>query len=221
MKKYLKFSIMMSCLVASAHNSDAASYFGGKWAAPKIAAAVVPVAAYAAWNQKTFPVDIQTSAKPPVSTFPFFGMSGIWTQHIPLGATPAVVSTVSAGGGTVTPKDCGCNACPHTLANKPLSDSDSQKVLQVLREFSSNSFPRSSCESGTGPVTPLQFYKCALELSKMQIVPLVGLADHHAEFDAVLKRILSERDYNALVDAEIYHPLSPAELNVLKVIAKD
>lgn len=220
MKKYLKSLVIMSCLVASAHNSDAASFSRRMGAGSKVAAAtLVPIVTYAAWKQKTFLVDMQTSAKPVVSTSPFFGVSGIWTQHIPLSATPAVVSTASAG--TVTPKDCGCNACPNTLANKPLSDSDSQKVLQALREFYSNSFPRSSCESGTGPVTPQQFYKCAHELSKNQIVPLVGLADHHAEFDSVLKRTLCERDYNALVDAEIYHPLSPAELNALKVITED
>ena len=182
MKKHLKFLVITSCLATSAHNGDASSYFGGRFAAPKVAAvATVPLAAYGIW----------------------------WHSNL--------FSVQSAEA----PKDCGCNACPHTLATKPLSPEASNRAYQEFIKFKLTLPGNETSASTVENLTAQQWYSILRKTFTEKVVPGCELHDHHRDFDAALKRMLSESDYNALVEAGIYKPLSPTALYALQVITTD
>jgi len=184
MKKYFKISVIISCLLASAHNSNASSFSKRMWGG---SVGAVTVAACGMYYSSFTP--------------------GIIEQLKPVAA--------------LAPKDCGCNACPHTLANKPLSLEASRFACQELIKIDPNMPPNKVWFLHSSCLTPRQWYNIAHEISEKQIVPSCALSYHFRDFDQLIKRMIPESGYRALVETDIHCPLSPSELYALKIIVAD
>lgn len=118
-------------------------------------------------------------------------------------------------------KKCDRTADALRVVNQPLSPEASQIALNECLKINPTLPENKAVFLGENVKTSREWFQLVTALAEQKKVHPCILSDHHREYDAALKRILPENCYNALVEANIYEPLSPHVLMALAIIAKD